>query len=346
METKKTFGEYIKTKRVDNNLTQKEFASMLYVTESAISKWERGLSYPDITLISEICRILKLSEHELLTASEDVHRRNQEKLAAHYLALMKKIKVVQYFLYGIPLLVCLIVNIAIDGRLSWFFIVLASELVIISLTLTPMFFNGRHMLVRVLGFTISLIVLLAVCCFYTNGNWFYIAMISIIFVISLIFMPSALRTLWMPVPLGNHRTLVYFIANTFLLFAVLKAVEIFANGNWFLSVAMPITVFCLILPWGCMLIECYAKINRFLKMAGCLGLTTVLVLFFRGFIDRVLGQPYKLGLYFNFNDFDNMEYFDGNIHAILFFALLGSTVAYVIAGIFMKNRNRSVREKK
>ena len=44
MESKKTFGEYIRGRRRELGLTQKEFAEKLYVTESAVSKWERGLS--------------------------------------------------------------------------------------------------------------------------------------------------------------------------------------------------------------------------------------------------------------------------------------------------------------
>ena len=37
------------------------------------------MSYPDITLIRDICAILQVSEHELLTASEDVEARTAEK---------------------------------------------------------------------------------------------------------------------------------------------------------------------------------------------------------------------------------------------------------------------------
>lgn len=44
MESKKTFGEYIRERRKESDMTQREFAEKLYVTESAVSKWERGLS--------------------------------------------------------------------------------------------------------------------------------------------------------------------------------------------------------------------------------------------------------------------------------------------------------------
>ena len=44
MEEKTTFGKFINQKRKQANLTQKELAEMIHVTESAVSKWERGVS--------------------------------------------------------------------------------------------------------------------------------------------------------------------------------------------------------------------------------------------------------------------------------------------------------------
>ena len=57
MEDKSTLGKFIQTKRKELGLSQKELAKALYVTESAVSKWERGISYPDITMISGICEV-------------------------------------------------------------------------------------------------------------------------------------------------------------------------------------------------------------------------------------------------------------------------------------------------
>lgn len=58
---KKEFSQFIAQKRLAAGYTQKQLAELLYVDHSTVSKWERGLSYPDITLISKICGLLSIS---------------------------------------------------------------------------------------------------------------------------------------------------------------------------------------------------------------------------------------------------------------------------------------------
>ena len=45
---KKKFGQFIKENRIKKGYTQKELADLLFVDVTAVSKWERGVSYPDI----------------------------------------------------------------------------------------------------------------------------------------------------------------------------------------------------------------------------------------------------------------------------------------------------------
>lgn len=59
-------GEKISQSRQNQKMTQEEFASRLGVTPQAVSKWERGLSLPDIALVGGICQILHISANELL----------------------------------------------------------------------------------------------------------------------------------------------------------------------------------------------------------------------------------------------------------------------------------------
>ena len=63
-------GENISRFRREQNMTQDEFALRLGVTPQAVSKWERGYSLPDVTLVAEICRLLKIHADSLLGMEE------------------------------------------------------------------------------------------------------------------------------------------------------------------------------------------------------------------------------------------------------------------------------------
>ena len=76
-----TFGAFLKQRRIDKNLTQKELANILFVSESAVCKWEKDIAHPDITLLPKLAEVLGVSEHELITASVDNQART-EKLQA------------------------------------------------------------------------------------------------------------------------------------------------------------------------------------------------------------------------------------------------------------------------
>ena len=69
------FGEFLKQKRQEKSLTQKDLAKKLFVSESAVSKWEKNIAHPDITLLPTLSEILGVTEHELITASIDKQSR-------------------------------------------------------------------------------------------------------------------------------------------------------------------------------------------------------------------------------------------------------------------------------
>ncbi len=66
MDAKKT-GKLIAENRKELNLSQRELAERLHITDKAISKWERGLSFPDITLLIPLSELLNVSLYDLLT---------------------------------------------------------------------------------------------------------------------------------------------------------------------------------------------------------------------------------------------------------------------------------------
>ena len=59
-------GSFIKELRNEKNLTQKELAKKINVTDKAISKWERGLGCPDVSLLENLSKVLDVSILEIL----------------------------------------------------------------------------------------------------------------------------------------------------------------------------------------------------------------------------------------------------------------------------------------
>lgn len=57
---KERLGSFIGERRRELGLTQRELAERLHVTNKAVSKWECGLSYPDVTLLEPLASALEL----------------------------------------------------------------------------------------------------------------------------------------------------------------------------------------------------------------------------------------------------------------------------------------------
>ena len=65
-------GKVIYKLRKDNRKTQEELASFLSVSTAAVSKWERGTTYPDITLLPKIAVYFDISMDELFNYNKDL----------------------------------------------------------------------------------------------------------------------------------------------------------------------------------------------------------------------------------------------------------------------------------
>ena len=70
MDAVKT-GALIAQSRKEKNLTQKDVAQCLHVSVQAVSKWERGLNFPDIALLEPLADLLDLTVSELLSGEKE-----------------------------------------------------------------------------------------------------------------------------------------------------------------------------------------------------------------------------------------------------------------------------------
>lgn len=63
-------GKFISQKRKEVNLTQEDLAEKLNISKNAVSKWERGLNLPNVSIMQELCEILNITIIELLNGEE------------------------------------------------------------------------------------------------------------------------------------------------------------------------------------------------------------------------------------------------------------------------------------
>lgn len=68
-------GKYIAGKRKSLGMTQKQLAEKLGMSDKSVSKWERGVCLPDVSVYKELCSILGISLNEFL-AGEDIDQEN------------------------------------------------------------------------------------------------------------------------------------------------------------------------------------------------------------------------------------------------------------------------------
>ena len=148
-------GKFISELRKSQQMTQKDLATKLNVTDKSVSKWERGLSCPDIALLTPLSDILGIATSELLNGERNgAQTANVEESidnALQYAAKAVNTKARSIFhvntivfsgLLLLGVITCTIIDIAIAGAFTWSLIPI-SACVFAWLSLIPTIKYGR-----------------------------------------------------------------------------------------------------------------------------------------------------------------------------------------------------------
>ena len=141
-------------------------------------------------------------------------------------------------LFMIPILICLIVNLTMGRTLDWFFVVLAGMLVAASLIVVPIVVPESKLFWTFCAFCASLMVLLAVCCLYTHGSWFFIAASASLFGLSAVFLPFAIKARPLKKWLEGHNKTLVVLAVDFILFGNMMNMISMNIKSFFLNAVM------------------------------------------------------------------------------------------------------------
>ena len=113
-------GKYIAGKRKSLGMTQKQLAEKLGMSDKSVSKWERGVCLPDVSVYKELCSILGISLNEFL-AGEDIAQENLiQKSETNIIEVIKDninkekcLKVMKYILLVISIFALSVLGFAI-----------------------------------------------------------------------------------------------------------------------------------------------------------------------------------------------------------------------------------------
>ena len=334
-----TFGQFIKQSRNKKEMTQKQLADLLFIDVTAVSKWERGITYHDITLIPEICKHLEINEHELIACSNDTEYRNMKSEAEKY----KKLKNILFCSFSLcyitAVVICFIVNLCVSHNLSWFFIVFTSCLC--GFCFVPgitRFFQKYKFSVYVFSSFFSLIFLYLSINIYTKSNWFFTAVFGTFLGYFLLTFPIIFSKQKSYLKEKEYKKLKKFFLLIYSVFSMILTIILLSCVNRIykinLQCAIGVCIYCFAIFIFYAIVEIF-NINRFLR----LGIDFI----FSGFhyfglafvLTKFLGET-QID-YYKVNYFDWKSCVNGNV-AFLILGILGLFgISFIIKGIISKN---------
>lgn len=160
----------------------------------------------------------------------------------------------------IPVIVCLICNLAVGHALDWFFIVLASLMVFASLTVVPMLKEKNRGMWTLGSFVVSLLLLLGVINIYLQGDWFFIAAVPSLFGLTVLFLPYVLYKSSLPGMLQNKKGLITMTVDTVFLYGLIFVCSFYSESPVYNRVGFGTTTWCAAFVWLAFLIVRYLKI--------------------------------------------------------------------------------------
>lgn len=118
-------GQFIYKLRTDKNLTQSQLADSIHVTNKAISRWERGIGFPDISLLEPLSNelgvsILELLKGEKLNKNDYVAKNDINTLLEVIINIKKKSKKNNLILLSITTIIVIISIIYFKTHFSGF----------------------------------------------------------------------------------------------------------------------------------------------------------------------------------------------------------------------------------
>ena len=340
MNEKKPFGEYIRKKRLEAGLTQKELAAQLFVTESTVSKWERALSYPDVSMVTAICAALLITEHEFFTACDDDQAHVQEAAAKRWRQVTAGTR--RFFAagYAIAIVVCFICDLAIFHALDWFWIVLTACGLAFCFTNLPAYVRKGRRLSVCLGMASGCLMMLLLACWVNVGGWWILGGLAITAVC--LALPWGWWAVWRFY--GKHVLPLCVGVLTVWVFFLLTVIRAFTGGDWLFSLAFPLAAAGAAFLWAGFAAVYWLPAGPWLKGGVIALLASLATPVFNCLCDALIEDQHGLRFRDYFSVGDMLERRSAGdiswVNPLIFQIMLVCSLALIAAGVVMEVRRR------
>ena len=191
--------------------------------------------------------------------------------------------------FAIPILVCLIVDLAVGSGLGWFFIVMAAMFIPTSLIVVPLMAPKNKLLWTIGTFVFSLLLLFGVICIMTKGTWFMVAGSATIFGLSFLFAPLIVCRNPVKGFIKKFKGLTLMSIFTILFVIMMVSIGVAAGSPGYYGTAFGISLPIIGLIWLMFAVIRYLPVNGFYKTAICISLVTIFGYFSVDIITAAIG---------------------------------------------------------
>ena len=190
----------------------------------------------------------------------------------------------------IPVIACLIINLATGHALDWFFIVLASLMLTASLIVVPLMVPQKKLLYTSLCSMASLFMLFAVCCLYTHGRWFFIASTSVLMGFTAVILPILIGRYAKDGFIKKNKGLTVYALETILLLSLFFYIGAYIGGREFIVKAVMISSVPALAMWALFAAVRYMHTNLVSKTGAIIAISGFSILVINPWVNNIISK--------------------------------------------------------
>lgn len=172
-------GDLIIELRREKKMTQKQLAEHLHISDRTVSKWERNIGYPDISLLQPLAEVLDIDVDILLSGKRE-NKQQEQKNSSYLLSYVsERMRKNTHILMGVlgligmfAILICLLCDYANASSFSWSLIVAISILYAIAILACFLFTKKEKIIKGTMAVTIGIFPFLWSISMVLQQDWF------------------------------------------------------------------------------------------------------------------------------------------------------------------------------